>query len=376
MFADLINQLAKTYQEERKGDYYARPSSAGPEKCIRALAYNAIGVKGSRLPGRAILTFDDSSWHEELTLDWMKKTAFSNHSDQMPVDLPAPGINITGHFCRICKKDIAPEIIHGHIDWIATDPLGRDWLVEHKALSRFGSQRCEKELPMDYLSQASIYSAALQRIQPDLTRVTLIIKNKDTAQYIEFECVYEAVTDIMVVNKRIISKGDSPADIVNLNVEIKDIVGDALKKFREVDKFARDKTVPPRQYDRNKGWQCDYCAYSGPCYEGYEEEFNSLSEEVDINEDIETDFKYYLQLGSEARESKKSYEGLRDKIKDRLKDAGIRAGKTKNYTAKITISSRDSIDKTLIPADLMPKFIKTSTSEKLTIRLIKKEGGK
>jgi len=706
MFADLINQLAKTYQEERKGDYYARPSSAGPEKCIRALAYNANGMKGSQLPGRAILTFDDSSWHEELTLDWMNKMAFSNHSEQMPVDLPAPGVNKSGHFCRSCKKDIPPETIHGHIDWIATDPLMNDWLVEHKALSMFGSQRCEKEFPMDYLTQASIYSASLQRIQPDLHRVILIIKNKNTAQYIEFECDYDASLDCLTIHRRIISRGDAPADVHKIEEKIENIVGDALLKFKAIDELALNHKIPPRQYDRDRDWHCGYCLppktkilmddfswkvmekispgesiitfteeregkhrrvvrakvqgikyrksetitiethkgkircspdhpwlvqdikkkavwkkaknisprdkmfflvspdrnaafsdgykigyihgiveceahirkshnwpsirvavkdsvaldrykdylnyfkikrsrgafvhqsptvmekvlvsstgindlldileeplsgydqaagymagifdgegslgqnnlriynsdekildkiqwaaseldlnfqiepfskqavnvivksarlysrrgmvsmfeffnrtrpaitrkidnlygmaffdgwveitsishggpevlidmqtssktfiadgfashncpYLEPCYENYEKEFNALAKDVEINQDMETEFKYYLQLAGEARTSQKAYEDLRDKIKDRLKGADIRAGKTKEYTAKITLSPRETVVKALIPPDLLPKVTKISTSEKLTIRKIKKDG--
>ncbi|MDP2816387.1 MAG: hypothetical protein Q8O19_06885, partial [Rectinemataceae bacterium] len=66
MFAELINQVAKQNQRLDKGPYRSRPSSAGPEKCIRALVYAAMGVPAMPFPGRAILTFDDSSWDEEL----------------------------------------------------------------------------------------------------------------------------------------------------------------------------------------------------------------------------------------------------------------------------------------------------------------------
>ena len=79
MLAEIIPKIAG--MEQNEWDFKPRPSSAGPERCIRQMVYHGLGFPSEPLSGRAILVFDDSSWHEELTLDWLRKSAFKIHSE-------------------------------------------------------------------------------------------------------------------------------------------------------------------------------------------------------------------------------------------------------------------------------------------------------
>ena len=276
MIAELMNGLAKLEQDDEFKPYYARPSLAGPERCIRQLTYKAMNVQPAPLPGRSLLTMNDSSWHEELTFDWIAKSVYQVHSRQMAVEIPAPGINLSGFYCSICAKPVEPELIHGHIDGLLTDPIQRDALLEHKALNRFGCQRIESGVvPMDYFTQACLYSAGLQRVQPALTTILLLIKNKDTAQYLEYEMTYREATDQLIVHRLIISYGDLPAQTRDMELVIESPVAKALEKFRLVEESSARHELPSRPFPLNTTFPCGYCPFEGPCWASYEEEFEN-----------------------------------------------------------------------------------------------------
>lgn len=336
MFAELINSLAKTYQSDEGHAYHARPSMAGPERCIRAMTYHALGVEPAPFPGRALLTFDDSSWHEELTIQWHERSVLKVHSRQMPVDLPAPGINPNGFHCGICEKAVSGGVIHGHIDWIVQPPVGDEYLVEHKALSHFGCQRIEKgELPLDYLVQACIYSAALQRVQPDLRLVNLLIKNKNTAQYIEFEMVYDAAVDSLLIQQRITSHGDSPAEILNLMEVIEKPVGQAIEKFREIESRIDSKTLPKRPFEYGTDFPCGYCRWGKTCWENYDQEFAALSTDVALSDEIATAARFYKELGAQESEIKEQRKEINSTIKAALRNMDAKAGKAGEYLIEL-----------------------------------------
>ena len=85
MLADLIPKLAVMGAKPEQ-PYRPRPSSAGPERCIRQMVFHGLKIPRDPLPGRALLFFDDSSWHEELTADWLRTSAYKVHSEQMEVE--------------------------------------------------------------------------------------------------------------------------------------------------------------------------------------------------------------------------------------------------------------------------------------------------
>jgi hypothetical protein len=309
---------------------------AGPERCIRAMTYHALGVEAMPFPGRALLTMDDSSWHEELTVQWYERSILKVHSRQMPVDLPAPGINLKGHYCLVCQKTIAAEIIHGHTDWIVQPPTGPEHLAEHKALSHFGCQRIENgELPMDNIVQACLYSAALQRLQPDLRRVHLLIKNKNTAQYIEFEMVYAADVDSLLIERRVVSRGDSPADILPMMQVIENPVGAALEKFRLIEANMAAKFLPKRPFEFNTEFPCGYCRWAGKCWENYDAEFAALSTDAALSEEIATAARFYKELGAQESNIKEQREEVKATIKEGLRVIDAKAGKAGDYLIEL-----------------------------------------
>ena len=153
MLAELIPKIAAMEAAEKEpGKYYPRPSLAGPERCIRQMMYWGMDTPQEKAGDRMWLVFNDSSWHEELTADWIRKTAFRLHSEQMKV-----------------KHDF----LTGHIDGIATDILNIDRLWEHKAINHFSFEKYwngkDGELPLDNICQSCIYCKGLQNDNPEIS---------------------------------------------------------------------------------------------------------------------------------------------------------------------------------------------------------------
>ncbi len=323
MIADLIPKLAE-FEREDDHEYYPRPSCAGPERCIRQMVYWGMKTEREPLPGRSLLVFDDGNWHEELTKDWLRKSAWQVHSEQLDFQLSGSGYGHPG------------IILHGHIDWIITDALGHDYLCEHKAINHFTWQKyADGELPLDYLSQVAIYFAGMAGINPDLRDGMLLVKNKNTAQYLELALEYNRAADLLRVKGITTSTGETR----EINQEFPRIVRAAFDKFEQVKTLIKDGTLPPRQYEMDH-WRCSYCGWAGKCWEKYGEEFQAMATGADLT-DIGVELAYCNQLQAEARESKAAADEAKDKIKARLKAMDIRQGRTPAddngiyYTAEI-----------------------------------------
>jgi len=76
VLADVILKIAGQFQEKEETAYYPRPSLAGKERCTRQLVYHGLNVPKEPLAGRAVMIFSDSSFHEDLTADWIRKSAY------------------------------------------------------------------------------------------------------------------------------------------------------------------------------------------------------------------------------------------------------------------------------------------------------------
>ena len=98
MLVELLHKVAQMEDEDREPvDYYPRPSMAGPDRCIRQMVYLARGEeKEKALDGRVLHIFNDGHWHEELTIEWIQKTAFTLHSQQMRIRVSMQGLTIGG----------------------------------------------------------------------------------------------------------------------------------------------------------------------------------------------------------------------------------------------------------------------------------------
>lgn len=287
MLAELIPKVAAQEAEE-KGEqaYRPRPSLAGPERCVRQLVYFARDTEKDKTNDRKWLVFDDSSWHEELTADWIRKTSYQIHSQQMELE-------------TLCGK--------GHIDGIVTDLLGEDYLYEHKALNHFSFERLwHGAWPNDYLTQVALYMEALQKIQPKIRKAVLLIKNKNTAQYMEMLCSYE--NDTISVFEMTRSDGEKK----DVSYSIENVTAQAVSKFATVAYHIDTNTLPERPFEFGTVFPCDYCPYKSKCWEGYEEEFVNLKKGIKLPEDVSAwawalDFakvqKKVLELKIEKHES-------------------------------------------------------------------------
>lgn len=362
MLAEILHKVAaQEYQEKEDSHYRSRPSLAGPERCIRQMVYWRLGTVATPLPGRGVLVFDDSNWHEELTADWIRKSAYKLHSQQMAVEVQMEGF---------------PFTLRGKIDGIIEDFDANEYLWEHKAVSHFSWQEMAKGEPhIDYLAQDSIYLRGLHSVSPGIRDLILLIKNKNTAQYLEFLATYFYEQDELLV--RSMHTSTEGMEETEINKSYPNIVRDCFAKFQAVEDYASRNEFPSRQYEKDH-WRCEYCQYHETCWANYEAEFQALAAGADLS-DLEELCGYYLETSMHANEMKKENEELKEKIKKVLLEKGVREGLAGKYIIKNSLVHSVRIDKTLIPATILGLCEKENFYEKLTINLrkeVKQNGAK
>lgn len=320
MLADLIPKLAVMGAKPEQ-PYRPRPSSAGPERCIRQMVFHGLEIPRDPLPGRALLIFDDSSWHEELTADWLRTSAYKVHSEQMEVEHTCLGLTLKGH-----------------IDFLVTDPTPKDRLCEHKAINHFTFQRfLEPEcLPLDYLTQCAIYLAGLNHVNPDILTAILLIKNKNTSQYLEWVMDYNPEADIL----RIDGHTNTISDVKTaLNIEIPNIVTDAYQKFLDVDRYIKEETLPKRPWaDPADDWRCSYCGWSERCWSGWEAEVEALGSAR--LPQLEDDVSRYFAIKEQRLTLDKEEKALKKSFKSALAQSGASQATAGGYVLTNVLQRR------------------------------------
>lgn len=275
--------------------WHPRPSNADPERCIRAEVYQGLGIPAQPFPGRAGLVFNDGFWGEEMTADLMRRTAYQVHSEQMPLDvIRIPWVE-PGQFrwCKNCADSlpksklqeawVRAEYVHGHLDWIMTDPLGlEDVLTEHKAVNHFSWNRwAAGASPTGYLAQGGLYITGTQKDNPDLKKGLLLLKNKNTAQY--FDLLFHVEHGDLVLLQTEISSDDQP---INLAEDETDrwrfgnktrvwpgFLQEIMARWKNIQDYINRRTLPRRPYSLPDGdWQCEYCRWGETCWATYEAE--------------------------------------------------------------------------------------------------------
>jgi len=355
MIAEILLKVAG-FEKAREMSYYPRPSMAGPERCLRQLCYMAQGLKGSAMDDRMVVVLDDSSWHEELTADWLRKTAFQLHSQQMAFD------------CGAVVHNGRPFVVKGHIDGILTDLSGIDRLWEHKALNHFTFQRyLGGQYPLDYLTQCALYLVGLQKIQPEISEAVLLIKNKNTSAYLEFLLSYDSTNDVMKVREIICSDGTRRGGDVFLN-----LYRDAFERFRRIERHGQERLLPERQYDLGD-WHCEYCPYGALCWWNYEEEFGRLIQGAELEGDIAQVAAEYREVSCRVKGMERRQKELRDAMKKGLKTAGVSKGTAGGLFVSLTLQKRMAIDESLIPAEILQAAKKEKLMEVITIKKIRKK---
>jgi hypothetical protein len=359
MLAEVLHKVIEMDQQ-KQGKYRPRPSLAGPERCIRSLDYLAQGYTPNPFPGRALTVMEDSSWHEQLIKDQIRKSAFQIHSEQMPLDIPAPGLNPEGYFCYMCKQatgkwvKVPPNHIHAHIDGVVTDMLQNDHLLEIKALSHFGFEKIwAGELPLDYIYQSFSY---IKGLKDHLNDGILFIKNKNQAQYLDLILQYENSSDTGFVQEMMLSTGERK----DICLEIPKIIESTWDRFREVDRYAQEKKLHDRQYDRDS-WRCDYCQYGQTCWEGWEEEIKNLPDTINLDDiDFQVDCEALTTLNAEIKQREELKEEIENRLKKAIQGKG-RRGVAGEWTFGIRPQQRTWIDQ----KKLDPAIAKAATTTKM-----------
>jgi len=348
MIAEVILKVAGF--EKGEIPYYPRPSYAGPERCLRAICYQAQSYKRKKMADRFYAVMGDSSWHEELTLDFLRRSSFRVHSEQMAVE------------CGELIHKGAPFVIRGRIDGILTDLSGVDRLLEHKAINHFTFERySESGFPIDYLTQMVFYIIGLSKIQPEIKEGILLIKNKNTSQYLEFLTEYDGPSDMLRVLEVVRSDG-----MRREGGEFPSLYTQAMDRFREVEKHRSRKTLPPRQYDPGD-WHCSYCGFEEVCNSSYEEEFASFSMGAELME-VEGLAKEHIRLTALKKEIEESLEGVKDQIKKTMKTLGVKQSRSNGCLISLSLQKRQSLDKSLIPYEILKDAMKENLIEVLNIR--------
>lgn len=357
MLVELLHKVAQMEDEDREPvEYYPRPSMAGPDRCIRQMVYLARGEeKEKALDGRVLHIFNDGHWHEELTIEWIQKTAFTLHSQQMRIRVSMQGLTIGGS-----------------IDGVLTDILGRDRLFEHKGYNHFTFQKyAAKEIyPEDNFTQCAIYLRGLQDVNPDIREALLIIKNKNTCAFLEYLLDYERETDTLTV----VSKADHLGEVVPIHTpdhpEVRpSIVTDAFWKFLEVEQHKTSGSLPDRPYGFDD-WHCEYCAFQGACWSGFGEEVEALAPETELEGEVADTLRYYREVSAHLNEGKREQQALRAQIIAMLREKKAKKGKAGEYVATLSVYPAQELDQTTLPARLQQElaYHKTQTwKERLTI---------
>jgi hypothetical protein len=370
MLADLMPKLAQ-FDAEEDHPYSERASIAGPERCTRSMVYWGLNYPKTPLPGRAILVFEDSSWHEELTLDRLRGSAYHVHSEQLHLSIPPVDPAVLDFLAeRVCGcgQPVPAYHVAGHIDGLITDMTGGDSLLEHKAINHFTFNRYwAGEIPMDYVTQVCLYLRGLYLLNRDLRTGILLIKNKNTAQFMEYLIQYNYAEDRAAVVKRVNSLGQE----VETNLYISGVCDSAFRKFREVRDCINERRLPKRQYEMNH-YRCDYCNYSGPCWESYEQEFAKLATGEELTGELEELIRYRMEVKGHLDEMEKEEDGLKKKIVNLLKEKGVREGKAGVYVVKLNLRKRHTLDASLIPDQYRQIAEKTVTWEELRVTKPKK----
>lgn len=415
-------------EREEDQPYFPRPSNAGPERCIRQMVYHAMNAPRDNQRGdRFILVLDDSSWHEELTAMWLGKTAFVLHSQQMPVDGDVlEWRDPTPRPCGICSEQatrkagkpvtvmVQGNILHGHIDGIVTDLLQQDVHMEHKALSFFTVEMYLRSgvFPLDYIVQTIIYQKAIRmKLNPDIRKSCLLIKNKNSATYLDYVITYDMEEDRADIVEMTKSSGEIWNAVDKPIFTMEKIIANAIEKFRTVDEHVAKGTLPARPYEMGD-WQCDYCPWGkqeGTCWAGYEKEMTDLIRDAEFHGEITEDLvtpalaklakdtvgsdvpkKYmsqqvvavnsavnmsieevcrrYLEVSNEAGLVKSEAEALKYIIKLYLKSQNASQGRAGEYTIHNQIQHWGALNREKIPDSVLRMATEDRIKEVLTIR--------
>jgi hypothetical protein len=377
MLAEIISQIAGAEQTRQK--YHPRPSSSGPERCIRSMVYDAMGIEPKKIPGRAILVMDDSSHHEDLTIGWINKSVMTIHSNQRGVNCMAIDSPFLNHeyVCKTCGDTVPAGMIHGHIDGICEEMTGEKHLFEHKALNHFSFQRLEngERLPQDYVCQTVMYENGLRENHGEkLGFSILLVKNKNTAQYMEFHILYNKDEDTVTIQTYMVDYNDDGKPFLLMLKEdtMFYVLKNVKSKFEAIDKHFKGKTLPERPYIEPEEFPCGYCGWKNHCWADYKNEILNRKNAVQLDPAIIDLVVAYKATGVERIIVEKKEKDLKQQIKQAMIDKAANTGIAGPWLVNLTQDTTSRIDKKLIPFDILQLATKETACEKIKIEKLNK----
>ncbi len=325
MIIPAILKLAKFEKDD--STFRPRPSMSGKNRCTRSMVYYGLNFPKDPMNPRMHYVFDDGHWHEELILDWLRKSGLKIHSEQMEITCPLP-----------MKK--------GRIDALATpkslpEMLKNDYLLEIKSTTRyFFDSLWNGEMPEDYFTQMAIYFHGLQLVNPEITEGWLLFKCKDTSQFAAFKVRYDKPKDTLFILEL---KSTDGMDKTYTDMSYPNIIKDTCDKFNYVLKCIAEKHLPKRDYDFTD-WHCGYCRYKTQCWKEFVKEFNQLTTDKQLGEEIETAAGYYKECQGYASSAKKEQDKAKTVLQEKLTECGAREGKAGKYFIRWQLLDTEKLD--------------------------------
>ncbi|RMH30868.1 MAG: hypothetical protein D6690_17960 [Nitrospirae bacterium] len=370
MLTSLIPKLAALHWNPQP--YRPRPSKIGPEQCLRQHVYHALDSPQDPPSDRMHLVLHDSSIHEELSLSWLDQSLFSVSHAQHPITIPWVFIwrrgNSAPYSCSVCQQNVPSDALHGHIDGIITDPIGHMWLLEHKALNHFSFERYWKGAwPLDYFTQIALYLRGLYHADIRLSKAILLIKNKNTSAYLEYELEYLRKPDVLIVKRKerfdgelsVIAYADEDAPI------FAHLFHDAISAFHLVHQAATHHMLPERRYLLGKDWQCEYCPYRSLCWASVTPE--QSEDTLPLEPAHEAMLQRYQDLKAQRLAIEKEEKDLRQFFLLLLKNAGVRRASGETLELLLKTITQTRLDESRIPATIRQSATVTRELERLDI---------
>lgn len=341
MLAEVLLKIAAMDAAEREQSYRPRPSAAGPEECPRKLVYFARGVPREPIMDRMAMVLDDSAVHEDLTAKWIGQSGFTLHDRQLRVEIAT----IT-HQGR-------PFVLAGSIDGLVTDLSGRTWLWEHKALSHWSWERYAsgEQWPRNYFTQCALYIAGLRRAGWSVAEALLLMKNKNTSDYLEFRLAYDPEADELRVLERIQGSTGERADLSGRpDAVFRGLRAEAIARFDAIEAHWAAGTLPERPYAEPQAFPCGYCPYRQRCWRDWTP--RPLDGRVTLAPEDAVLAAEYLALSEELRPKYRRKEELADQLKLLLRANGAREAVTDTVLIRLERRVQQRLDPDLIPAEI------------------------
>jgi len=371
MFIEAIHGAAQMGISE--STYRPRPSMAGPERCLRQIVYKGLGVEGTPFGARLAMVLQDGNAHEDVSINVLNHTLLHIHGEQRPINIVNAMPWRTQHpnySCSVCPPINGQPIIipattmHGHIDYLGRDLFGEDHLGEHKGVVSHIFKRYwdEEKDPLDYFTQIAFYLRGLHEADLPIHDGGLLIKNKDTSAYLEFEFHYQYDSDTLTVPTVTYAPGLMQR-VINKTYE--GLFHNAIEKFRLADQHIADRVLPPRLND-DDDTRCIYCPFQDVCWADYQRP--PLTQELALRPDLIPIAQELFHLEEELGPKKKRQEELKDTLIKELTLVHAKRALTEELELTLTHGTQERIDQDRLPIGLKKAFSKIIPTQRLTVK--------